>query len=137
MGFDANGNREPLKFENAVHDLKLTGDIWAVFGKNATWAYPWTMNSTQLAVYNYITGLPTLYWVFDYKPKPEFRVYNHEISAIEKAEMHETIRKTAEKMIELSETGFKPTPAYFRCKDCPLSKEDCPDRVDTPDVQIY
>ncbi len=137
MGFDSNGNRELLKFKDAVHDLKLTADIWGTFGKNKTWAYPWTMDNTQLAVYNWITGLPTLYWVFDYKPKPEFRIYHHEITAIEQAEMHETIRKTAEKLVMLHETGFPAAPAHFRCKDCPLSAEHCNERVDTPDIQIF
>lgn len=135
MAFKENGERGVIQCENAVHDLKLTKDIWAVFGRNRSWAYPWTMNHTQLAIYNYITDLPAFYWVFDYKPKAEFRVYHKEMTSMEKLEMHEAIRKTAEKYIELDKVGWPASPAYYRCKDCPV--KDCTSRTKKPDIQIF
>lgn len=137
VGFDSNGERKEINYDEAIHDLKLTADIWGTFGRNKTWAYPWTMNSLQLIVYNYILGLPTFYWVFDYKVKPEFRIYEKEVTAIDKVEMHETIRKAAEILIEAEQNGWSPYPAYYRCKECPLSSEHCDQRTTIPDIQIY
>lgn len=137
MAFKEQGERLPLDFPEAVHDLKLTKDVWGTFGRNRCWAYPWTMDHTQLAIYNYITDLPTFYWVFDYKPRPEFRIYHKEMTSIEKLEMHETIRKTVERYIELDKLGWPAGPAYYRCQNCPVSAEDCSQRSVKPDIQIF
>jgi len=137
IGFKENGERYPLIFDEAVIDLKLTKDIWGTFGRNRSWAYPWTMSHTQLAIYNYITGLPAMYWVFDYKTKPEFRLYYKELTSIEQLEMHETIRKTVEAYISMNKLGWPASPAFYRCRQCPFKEEDCADRTKRPDIQIF
>jgi hypothetical protein len=129
-----NGESVWMDLDGCIHDLKLTANIWETYTRGS-WAYPWSMDHSQVAVYQYLTGAPFCYWVFDYKPRPEFRLWQHETSDIERMEMHERIRKSVEKIIEYSEAGWPKLPAFFRCESCPVV--DCDKRTTKPAFMIF
>jgi len=135
--FTQNDERTIINEKMAVHDLKLTKDIYGGPHTSRSWANPWTMSQNQGIMYHIITGFPVFFWVFDYKSRPEFRIYQKEINAINLAETHEAIRKTAEMYVELHEAGWPSYPAYHRCKSCELTNAHCDQRTNNPDIQIY
>ena len=124
-----------LSASEAVIDLKLTKNIHATFQDGSSWKYPWTRNNTQAYVYKYITGLPFFYFVFDYKPTPERRIYYVEDDPQKTLEMHETIRKTAEEIMKMREEGFPARPFFSICDQCPIT--DCPARKNQIECQIF
>lgn len=132
---DQNGEEKVLNLPRCIHDLKLTADIWEIYGRGS-WAYPWSMSHSQVAMYQYLTGSPFCYWVFDYKPRPEFRLWNHEATDIEKMELHETIRKTVEKFVEYEDNNWPKKPAYYRCATCPVG-DHCDKKTTKPAFMIF
>jgi hypothetical protein len=134
FAMNQNGESVWMDLDGCVHDLKLTANIWETYTRGS-WAYPWSMDHSQVAVYQYLTDAPFCYWVFDYKPKPEFRLWQHDASQIEMMEMHERIRKSVEKVIEYSEAGWPKLPAFYRCETCPVI--DCDKRTTKPAFMIF
>jgi hypothetical protein len=92
------------------------------------------MNTLQSRIYKYITGLPFFYWVFDYKPNSEHRIYFVKDDNQKDLEMHEAIRKTAEKLMEFKEQDFPKRPFFNVCRQCPL---ECEMRKNTVECQIF
>lgn len=121
-----------MNYHKAVIDLKLTKDVNTTKG-NYCWGSPNEMDHLQAYMYNYITGLPFYYMVYDYKPtfleKKFLPIY---IQKSHTAEMLESVRKTAVEIIHNEYTMWKPEPGiieqtgFFRsankCSKCPVSE---------------
>lgn len=131
--FNENNEIINIDYDEAIHDLKLTKSIQGSFADGSSWKYPWTMNTLQAYMYKYITELPFFYWVFDYKPKYEHRIFMMKDDPQKTLEMHEAIRKTAEKLIEFKENGYPEWPFFNVCQGCPL---ECESRKSIIECQI-
>lgn len=107
-------------YPKAVVDLKLTANIHNKYGRYC-WGKPEYMDHTQGIVYTYLTGMPFFYLVFDYKPNPEWKPVYVRMTPTRLAELHECIRKIAEKITSHDAFGWEPEPDYNRCRYCPLN----------------
>lgn len=132
--FNKNNEIVELDFDDAVHDLKLTKSIHATLPDGSTWKYPWTIKDLQARMYKYISGKPFFYWIFDYKPNYEHRIYYVDDDPQKELEMHEAIRKTAEKLMEFKELGYPERPFFNICQHCPI--KDCESRKNKIECQI-
>ena len=130
-----NSEVKDIHFDKAVCDIKLTKDIYGKFQNGASWKYPWTINGLQGRMYKYITELPFFYWVFDYKPVPDYRIYMMADDPNKVLEMHESIRKTVEKLIELKKSDYAAFPAFNLCNNCPI--KDCKEKNSKINIQIF
>lgn len=117
--------------DDAMIDLKLTQNIYSDFGP-FSWGLPQKMDHLQAYMYNYLykvvrgMDLPFYYMVFDYKPKPEYKVIKKLVGILEMNELQEAIRKTIEKVDFHEGRGYFTNPSSENCKDCPLASM-CPD----------
>lgn len=136
IGIDGNNERVPIFFKEAIHDLKLTADVNNNFGPYG-WGFPAGLDHMQATVYNYLVNLPFFYWVFDYKPKPEYKLIYKESGLVDKMEMHEGIRKVVENLLTYESNNWEPTPIYSLCKGCPVAAAGlCDKEVTKPDIII-
>lgn len=136
IGIDSNNQRIPLFYDDAIHDLKLTADVNNTFGPYA-WGVPYAMDHIQAAIYNYLTDLPFFYWVFDYKPKPEYKIIQKKVDSTTKMEMHESIRKVVEKIVMFEENEWDAVPYFNLCSNCIVAEvEMCEKQIDKPDIII-
>lgn len=117
--------------EKSIIDLKLTASIYSQFGPYC-WHFPHNMDHTQAFMYTYLWNkkygeeLPFYYLVFDYKPKPEYKIVKKLVGRLELYELRESIRKTIEKINFHESKGYFTNPMYHNCRNCPL-KDTCPD----------
>lgn len=127
VGINGHGERAIITIPNAIHDLKLTADVNNTFG-DYTWGTPYAMDHIQAKIYNYLTELPFFYWVFDYKTKPEYKIIHKYVDVVARMEMHETIRKVAEKLIGFEKYEWEPVPCYSLCKNCVVAEHGLCDK---------
>lgn len=124
----------PISFGNyeynmAVVDLKLTKDrngTWGMF----SWGDPTNMDHGQAYMYSFITGLPFVYWVWDFVADDEKRGNKFipvKTIATDKVdpdlinrynEFHETIRKTIKYLIQYDAEQWPCKSSFDNCKDC-------------------
>lgn len=130
----------------AIFDLKLTKSIYAELNyDNASapwsWAFPFNKDHTQAYMYNYLfelqfgANLPFYYFVFDYKPEPEFKIIRKKIGPLERAELIESIEKTIHAIEENEACGWPTVASYKNCKTCPI-KNTCDDSITRQPVSI-
>lgn len=131
--FISNIEYDGNKIDYAIHDLKLTQNIHNQYG-DFCWAYPANMDHIQAAMYNFITGLPFFYWVFDFKPTPEFKIFHKEIRPDEKMQLLVSIDKTIDIITENNKIGWEAyCPSISNCSKCPLYVE-CSHRQEAPKI---
>lgn len=123
----------------AIFDLKLTKSIYAELNyDNASapwsWAFPFNKDHTQAYMYNYLfelqfgANLPFYYFVFDYKPEPEFKIIRKKIGQLERAELIESIEKTIDAIEMNEQLDWPKVASYKNCKTCPI-KNVCDDSI--------
>jgi hypothetical protein len=96
-----------------VIDHKLTADLSSVWGDFA-WGAPETMDHIQAHTYNFLTGLPFVYFIYDFKPNLAKKVpLPVEITDTIRAEFNETVRKACAIILEQTQLGWKPRPGLF------------------------
>jgi hypothetical protein len=109
-----------------IGDLKLTKNIYAQYG-DFCWAYPHNMDHTQAYMYTqlykqaYNETRLFYYFVFDYKPEPEFKIIRKRVEAIDIAELNESIRSGVAKLDYHDSNGWAEVASHDNCKRCPLS----------------
>jgi hypothetical protein len=109
-----------------IADLKLTKNIYNQFG-DFCWAYPHNMDHTQAFMYTqlykqaYNEVRHFYYFVFDYKPEPEFKIIRKKVEAIDIAELNESIRSAVAKLDYHTNNGWNEVASHDNCKYCPLS----------------
>ena len=117
---------------DALVDLKLTANIYSQFGPYC-WHFPHNMDHTQAymykELYKLVRGqeLPFYYLVFDYKPKPEYKIIKKMMGTLERYELQEAIRSTIEKINNHESRGYYTRPLESNCKNCPLAESLCVD----------
>lgn len=114
----------------AIHDLKLTGSIFKTWG-DFSWAFPYNIDHTQAFMYTYLYKekfgweIPFYYWVFDYSPDKNFKVFRKSVEAMHKLELQESIRMSVEKIEYFEKNGWDVEVANENnCKGCAL-KDNC------------
>jgi len=113
-----------------IGDLKLTGDIHNTEG-DFGWGSPEKMDLLQAIFYSYIFKLETdqnaafVYFVFDYKPVPEYKLLKVKMTALRIAEMKESIRKAASLIDMYDESEWPTKRAFKNCNTCSFSSQ-CP-----------
>ena len=114
----------------AIHDLKMTGSIFKQFG-DYSWAFPYNIDHTQAFMYTFLYKelfgwtLPFYYWVFDYSPDKNYKVFRKQVEPLHLLELQESIRMSVEKIKLFERNGWNVTvPMEKNCKNCPL-KENC------------
>lgn len=130
------------KYDTAVVDLKLTGNLMNTFG-DFGWGDMDRTDKTQAYINSFVFDLPFFYFIFDYpatnmthrllkintyaewRKKSHDDVMYHETS-LRLQEMKETIRKAAMNIEFYLQEGWPTNPSIKRCHDCPLS-DDCED----------
>ena len=128
-------------YNMCIIDLKLTKNRFSTYGKYS-WGNVEQMDHTQPLLYSYGTGLPFMYWVFDYQADNDKRGHkffpvktqNAEDSADPELqtrynEFHETIRKTIRYLIQYHNEGWPRKANYDSCKNCidnPVNGGTCP-----------
>lgn len=130
------------RFEKAVIDLKLTGNLMNTFG-DFGWGDMERTDKTQAYINSFVFDLPFFYFIFDYPAtdmthrlvkintyaewhkKSHDDVMYHETS-LRLQEMKETVRKAAINLEYYLQEGWPTNPSIKRCHNCPLSK-DCED----------
>ena len=134
------------KYQLAIIDLKLTGDINNDYG-DFSWGEPDRMDHTQAQMYHYLirdidftlneglkdivtqpvlnmiadNNILFLYWVFSYGSgdlKDKFVRYDWDSN--KEAELKESINKTVACIEENEAEGWPAKPEYERCEKCPL-----------------
>jgi hypothetical protein len=117
--------------EIAVIDLKLTGSL-----DNTYWGRPESIDPIQATTYSVLFNLPFYYYVFEYKDTLRHRLftaitkhtpeYKNE-GLVREKELHEKIRATAVKMIDLISDPPQEddkVPNRNNCTICPFSIEN-------------
>lgn len=130
-----------------IGDLKLTANLHSQWG-DFSWGNPFNMDHTQAMVYTYVfkkvmlesgekfTKDPIfIYFVFDYKPIPEYKLIHVNPSPIRMSEMEESIRSVWEKIRVYERTGWPYNPSFVQCSKCPLNKT-CPAVIKKQPIQI-
>lgn len=117
------------KMPIAIHDLKMTGSIYKQFG-DYSWAFPYNIDHTQAHMYKFLFKaehkytLPFYYWVFDYSPDKNLKIFRKETTSIDSLELEESIRMSVEKLNEYDRNGWVESASPENCRYCPL-KETC------------
>lgn len=137
-----NGKTYPL-----IGDLKLTGDMTNQFG-DFSWGFPQNIDHTQAILYSWVftkafqeqadPGMPDplfIYFVFDYKPIPEYKLVHVAPERLRFAELKQTIETVKERMIYYDATGWSYKPKYTECAKCPLVTT-CPAAHRKPEIEI-
>tara|TARA_R110000868_G_scaffold407972_1_gene690020 strand:+ start:10153 stop:10986 length:834 start_codon:yes stop_codon:yes gene_type:complete len=110
----------------AIVDLKLTGNVFNTFG-DFSWAFPFNMDHTQAFMYTMLykmafnEDLPFFYMVYDYSPSMNMKIFKKKVGSMEIAQLHESIRKSVEKIRYFDENGWIEIPEYKRCQTCPVN----------------
>lgn len=109
-----------------VADLKLTGNIYSQFG-DFSWAWPHNMDHTQAFLYTQLMkwkfdqSRVFYYFVFDYKPVPEYKIIRKRVEGLDIAELNESIRSTVAKLDYHKNNGWAEAPSHENCKLCPVA----------------
>jgi hypothetical protein len=124
----------------AIMDMKLTGNLHSQFG-DFSWALPAAMDHTQAVMYTYLykevfgPKLPFYYLVFDYKPKPEYKVIKKLVEQTDLDILFADIEKTAEKIKHYNKVGWEERPSFDVCKNCPL-KDNCKSFANRTQIEV-
>jgi len=125
---------------DAIIDIKLTANIYSQFG-DYCWHFPHNMDHTQAYMYsllyesNYKVTPIFYYFVFDYKPVPEYKVIRKTVDATNRAELMESIRKTIEKIEMHERKTWWTNGSYDNCRYCPLTSM-CKDYKKAKKIEI-
>lgn len=128
----------PIKLSNmydydvACIDLKLTKDRDSTFSRFG-WGNPDNIDHIQAYIYSWMLEMPFTYLIFDYKPNDRGWKFlpvnmNTKHSDANKAndakiklkEMHQSIRQTAQSILNYDNMEWHTEPDYDRCKNCPV-----------------
>lgn len=113
------------KVPMAIHDLKMTGSIFKQFG-DYSWAFPYNIDHTQAHMYKRLVkanlkwDMPFYYWVFDYSPDKNFKIFRKETNELDNRELDESIRVSVERLNHYDKNGWVESPSPSNCKGCPL-----------------
>lgn len=109
-------------YEMANHDLKSTANIYNSDPKNTwSWAFPSAMDATQAKLYHYINGLPFIYWVYDYAPQMNYKIFRVDFNDNHMHTLNQDIGNTVREWANNEENGWRENATYENCKDCPLN----------------
>lgn len=130
----ATGETVLKKGDKFIVDLKYSGNLddrWSDFG----WEDLHFKGKTLLQAkhYNYLTGLPFLFWVFDTKEDYNRMFYIH-LDDNEKEKYKALIQQYKETIKAENLLGWTPRPGYKRCRSCPLFSE-CSYKTDIPIIE--
>ena len=126
--------------DDAIIDIKLTGNIYNDFGPYC-WKTPHKMDHLQAYMYSYLYEknfgiLPIFYYfVFDYKPEPEYKVIRKHVGVDETKELMDSIQKTVEKIEMHERRGYWTKGSYDNCRYCPLTSM-CKDYKKAKKIEI-
>lgn len=119
------------KIGPVIIDLKITADLGATYGP-FPWGAPYRMDHLQAKFYQYLWeeqyGEPTYFYYFvaEYGPKRNWKVFRRDRKPLDKQEVKEAIRKTSSYLDEwLKTSDFPIKPNYEDCSRCPLGGS-CP-----------
>lgn len=113
------------KVPMAIQDLKMTGSIFKQFG-DYSWAFPYNIDHTQAHMYKRLVkdnlkwDMPFYYWVFDWSPDKNFKIFRKETNEMDKRELDESIRISVERLNHYDKNGWVEFPSPDNCKGCPL-----------------
>jgi hypothetical protein len=106
-------NKENGKRVLTTIDHKLTADLTSTWG-DFSWGAPDTMDHIQAHTYEFLTGLPFVYFIYDYKPNLVKKVpLPVEITNTIRSEFNETVRKACAIILEQEQIGWKPIPGLL------------------------
>jgi hypothetical protein len=126
--------------DEAIIDLKLTGNIFSQFG-DYCWHFPANMDHTQAYMYKFLyeqvreKEVPFYYLVFDYKPQPGYKIIRKDMKPVDQHELNESIRSTVEKIDLHDKSGWHTRANYDNCRLCPL-KDKCPDYSRAKKIEV-
>lgn len=124
----------------AIVDTKLTESIHSNFGDFA-WGTPHLMDHLQAHFYDYVYELkyghqlPFYYLVMESGPTMDYKFIRKMISATNRAETREAIRRTINSVESYSRDGWPMLPSHDNCKGCPM-KAECPMYKVGKDIQV-
>ena len=120
---------------DCVIDLKLTENLENTFGSYG-WGNAQYMDHIQFDVYNFISGKPCIYWVFDYSKYKRQNMFMHDPDLEDIELMHARIRQS---IIELSfchDSEWPRAGHYESCKDCPHNPRNAGDCQEANNIKI-
>lgn len=130
-----------------IGDLKLTKDMNESFG-DFSWGFPQNMDHTQAILYTWVFTKAMeeskenfdrdplfIYFVFDYKPVPEYKLVHVAPERLRYAELKQLISDVTAKIIYYEQTSWPYKPNYVECAKCPFLKE-CPSATRKPNIEI-
>lgn len=115
-------------YENAVIDVKSTSNIFSEWENEWSWKFPVNRDHTQAKLSHYITGLPFIYFVFDYSPDMNYMLFDLKMNSYNMYTFNEDVLKYIKLYLHHEENGWYENASESNCKTCPL-KNECDKKV--------
>ena len=134
--FDLSKNVD-VYYEDSIIDIKTCGNIYNEDPKNKwSWKFPQNMDVCQAKLTHYITGLPFIYFVFDYSADENYLPFIVNIDDNHMHAFNQDILTTVKMYIDYEINGWKENPSEQNCKTCPL-KQNCTKKAMVKESVIF